>query len=125
MSKHATVYIFGKEDEEQRLEHREDGVYVFDWSGDTPETTDDGPLRAVAGTKCFLYTTPHNDVSVVVPVWSVRDGEMCTITMGLRCFQQLVQLVPGMTLSRTITYRSMASDIFKAEALALSLNDNS
>jgi hypothetical protein len=125
MSKHYTVYIFGKEDEEQRLEHRDDGVYVFDWSGDTPESCDDGPLRAVAGSKCFLYITPHNDVGVVVPVWSVRDDEMCTITMGLRCFQQLVQLVPGMTVSRSESYRVMASDVFKAEALSLSLNDHS
>lgn len=120
MSKHIMTYRFGGEGQDQRLDHREDGVYVFDWSGDSPETCEDGPLRAMPHTEAELSMF-HDSLEVSVEVWSVRAERHYRCSMSLRCFQQLAQLVPGLTLTRDARYRKVAAEILKAEALAIEL----
>lgn len=120
MSKHIMTYRFGAEGQDQRLCHREDGVYVFDWSGDSPETTDDGPLRVIEGAVCTLSVF-GGSLEVSVPVWSIRCDEKLRCSMSLACFQQLTHLVKGLTLSRNKQYLRLASVILKAEALAIEL----
>lgn len=120
MSKRIMTYVFGKEGQDQRLDHREDGVYVFDWSGDRPETCEDGPLRAMPGSTAELSMF-HDALEVSVPVWSLRHERTYRCSMSLRCFQQLTQLVPGLKLERDERYRRVASAILKAEALAIEL----
>lgn len=120
MSKHIMTYQFGKPGQDQRLDHREDGVYVFDWSGDSPETCEDGPLRAIENTAAELSMF-HDTLEVSVAVWSVRQERQYRCSMSLRCFQQLAQLVPGLTLTRDHRYRKVSAEILKAEALAIEL----
>lgn len=115
-----TVYQFGKEGKDQRLCHRSDGVYVFDWSGESPETTDDGPLLVLPNSTCCLHIF-GGSLEVSVPVQSKRDGEMYRCSMSLRCFEKLTTLVPGLTLSRSKEYSALAQIILKAEAKAFQL----
>lgn len=120
MSKHIMTYRFGGEGQDQRLCHREDGVYVFDWSGDSPETTDDGPLLVPPNSTCELHVF-GGSLQVRVPVHRLRTDELLHCSMGLECFETLTKLLPGIKLARTTQYRRLARVILKAEALAIEL----
>ena len=113
-----TIYQFGKEGEDQRLEHRGDKVYVFDWSGDSPETTDDGPLY-VDDTLPANLTFYNGVVRVSVYVVAERGNQTYVVDMSLRCFEQLCMLKPAMRLERDSTYRKIALQILGAERLVV------
>lgn len=115
-----TIYQFGKEGEDQRLEHRGDKVYVFDWSGDTPETTDDGPLYVDTAYPAVLHFY-SGVVRVTVSVISERDACGYSVDMSMRCFKQLCQLKKGMRIERAWLYADLAREVLDAEAFALSL----
>lgn len=115
-------YVFGKRGEDQRLWVEDGKVFVYDWSGDSPTTTDDGPLEVKPGTVCTLQLW-SNSVDVSVPVYSHRrDEDDLYCTMSLRCFETLTTLVSNLKLGRGDKYATIALQVFKAEALALSLN---
>lgn len=113
-----TIYQFGKEGDDQRLEHRGDKVYVFDWSGDIPETTDDGPLYVDVTLPANL-TFYNGVVRVSVYVVAERDSRDYVVDMSLRCFEQLCMLKPAMRVERDSTYRKIALQILGAEKIVV------
>lgn len=114
------IYQFGKEGQDQRLYHDDTGVYVFDWSGDKPTTTDDGPLRVDSGSVCTLSVW-SGGIEVVVPVVSVRRGELARCSMSIGCFDQLRRLVKGLTLKSGERYSVLAAKVLKAEVIRMEL----
>jgi hypothetical protein len=115
------VFKFGKRGEDQRLWVEDGKVFVFDWSGDNPKTTDDGPLEVKPGAVCTLSIwTSH--VEVRVPVYSHRRDESdLWCSMSLKCFEQMSKLLPGITLNRGSKYAALGSEILRAESLALAM----
>ena len=114
-------FIFGKRGEDQRLWAEDGKVFVFDWSGDSPITTDDGPLEVKPGAVCTLSLWLSH-VEVRVPVYSHRsddDGLWCS--MSLTCFETLAKLVKDIKLERGSKYSATASEILRAESIGLVL----
>jgi hypothetical protein len=114
------IFKFGKRGEDQRLWVENGRVFVFDWSGDSPTTCEDGPLEVMPGAKCTLSIWA-NSVNVRVPVYSGRLAEPVSCTMSLTCFATLIKFVKDVTLSRDTKYTGLASEILRAESIGLVL----
>jgi hypothetical protein len=77
---------------DQRLAERDGAFYLFDNSGSSPDTTDDGPLRINREGFVYIYTD-----GCAVPVFVERDRDESRVMVTHAGMRRLRALVPNLT----------------------------
>lgn len=89
----STSYHWPRGDRYHRVWRYADGrVSIYDYSGNRPENTEDGPLIIEPGTVCEAYKW-QGHILVRVPVTS-SSGSSCHVDIPV--FDLLMKLVPGL-----------------------------
>lgn len=88
-----TIYTFGKPREDQRIfVGVDDKVYLFDWSGSSPLSTDDGPLRVDDGAEAMAILDTKGQPLFRIQVEVERTESKGYVWAGTDCVEKLVTL---------------------------------
>lgn len=93
-------------------------VSIADWSGPTPDTTDDGPLIVKPGTIVTVEYGKYG-LSYSVPVWCERDereGRVALVTLTMRALSKAEGL--RLKVDYSESFKQLRDDVYFAGLLS-------
>lgn len=108
-----------KRGDSHRLARHEDGrISILDYSGATPDATDDGPLIVQFGTIVTVEYGKYG-ISYSVPVWCERGARSGCVHVSTETMRALAAL-PGLGLraTRSPSFVALCDEVFFAGLLS-------